>query len=273
MSLAVVETLQNSSSKEVCIVEDEFKNKLVTKIMLRKNNSKISPEIKKTKKVLKKCKKYGNVVEVIKFEKAIVEKEIYDIIIMKYYEHGDVFTLMDNIPKENEKELKLIFYAMTYAVQQLHFQNIAHMDIKPENLVVDNINSDDNTTFSIKFIDFENVCFWNKKKKLIKVKKGELISGTKFYASPENLQISKNRKIDPFKSDVWSLGICLYLFLTRTFPFSSISQLIEGEIALHPEQLNISNNAYDLLCNMLHTNPNQRYSIEQVLQHPWFWLN
>ncbi|KAG5882919.1 hypothetical protein JTB14_023381 [Gonioctena quinquepunctata] len=74
------------------------------------------------------------------------------------------------------------------------------------------------------------------------------------------------------KVDLWSLGVLCYEFLTGKPPFESSSyddtyrRISKAQFTL-PSY--ISEEARDLIKNLLVVNPNMRLELSQVLKHPW----
>jgi calcium/calmodulin-dependent protein kinase I len=76
--------------------------------------------------------------------------------------------------------------------------------------------------------------------------------------------------------DVWAVGVTMFVLLAGRYPFhhhdpKTLRTLItkakfsfEGEI-----WDSISDEARDLLCKIFVADPRQRYTINQVLLHPW----
>lgn len=99
---------------------------------------------------------------------------------------------------------------------------------------------------------------------------GNLI-GTEGWFAPESITNFEYSK----KTDIWQAGCILYTMLAGHPPFHSnpkyryqITRLtyspMKGAAWDH-----ISDSAKDLVDNMLKKNPNERYSMNQVLNHPW----
>src|SRR5688572_3315225 len=95
--------------------------------------------------------------------------------------------------------------------------------------------------------------------------------GTPYYIAPEVL-----KKKYSAKCDVWSIGVILYILLCGYPPFNGASdkQIIEavlkGKYSLdEPEWDEISDDAKDLVRQMLEYDPAKRISAASALQHRW----
>eukprot|EP00053_Salpingoeca_punica_P002446 m.37872 g.37872 ORF g.37872 m.37872 type:complete len:417 (+) comp11580_c1_seq1:90-1340(+) len=105
------------------------------------------------------------------------------------------------------------FAQLVDAVDFLHAQGIAHLDIKTENIFLDSLGT-------IKLGDFGLSAL---------VEDGPVFGcrGSLSYAAPENLLCNKGQSIchksgyDGLKADVWSLGIVLYVLLYGCTPWGS----------------------------------------------------
>ena len=79
------------------------------------------------------------------------------------------------------------------------------------------------------------------------------------------------------KSDIYSLGMILYVLFRTHLPFEEImneedhiNALMTREIPFDgPEWQNVDQQAIDLIKNMLKHDLAERYSLDQVLSHPW----
>ncbi len=88
---------------------------------------------------------------------------------------------------------------------QCHKQGIAHMDIKPENILL-------STTGEVYLVNFESACDVSMCEK--KMVRG--LAGTRAYISP---QMSANQYLDPTAADMWSLGILAFVSNWLKFPY------------------------------------------------------
>ena len=179
-------------------------------------------------------------------------------IIMEYAEHGNLFELL-NKQKNGFSEYKAFeyFIQVVNAVYYLHNNNIIHRDIKPENILI----GDDN---KIKLCDFG----WAKE---LTLENRSTFCGTVEYMAPE---IVENENYD-YGVDIWSLGILLYELLYGHSPFKAnntknvILNIKTHELTYDDTNKNVSNSCKDLIKKLLNNNPQKRYKIKDILEHPF----
>ena len=190
----------------------------------------------------------------------ILQTPKYIFIIMEYCEGKD---LMDYILSKNylpESEALKYFQQLINALFYLHSQNIAHRDIKIDNLLLDH-------NKNLKLIDFGLSTKYQQNKLL------DQPCGTIVYSAPEVLE---GKLYHGMLADIWSCGIVLYGMLFGYLPFSedddriNKKNIIEGKFEI-PE--NISLNAKDILKHMLDINTMTRYTLQEIKAHPWFKMN
>jgi serine/threonine protein kinase len=107
-------------------------------------------------------------------------------------------------------------------------------------------------------------------------------AGSFEYASTEKVEIlkgydsEKGKPFSGFKTDVWSLGIILFVVLYGHYPWKKEERkkMIKFE-KKHPEVnfpdylKQISAEAKDLIRKMLEVDFNKRIPLQEVLSHPW----
>ena len=97
--------------------------------------------------------------------------------------------------------------------------------------------------------------------------------GTEEYVAPE---ILRNQDVT-YSTDIWSLGVMLYLFLVGKTPFKGVSECQTFQNILSKEELSIPDAvpqvAQDLIRKMLLKDPEQRLGaqdLKELMQHPFF---
>ena len=123
--------------------------------------------------------------------------------VLEFAENGDVLRYIQRSGAIKEQLARIWIRQVCDAVRYLHDQDITHRDLKLENLLLD-------SAYNIKICDFgfvKDECM----KDLSKT-----YCGSKSYASPE---ILRGEPYDPKKSDIWAIGVILYIFVTGKMPF------------------------------------------------------
>lgn len=111
--------------------------------------------------------------------------------------------------KLEEDEARNLFRQIVEGIDYLHKKNIAHRDIKLENILLDQSNT-------IKIIDFGFSILMQKDRLL------NVFCGTPSYMSPE---LATKKDYQGWHADVWALGVLLYVFLCGKFPFRGIDAI------------------------------------------------
>ncbi|KJE90678.1 serine/threonine protein kinase [Capsaspora owczarzaki ATCC 30864] len=90
------------------------------------------------------------------------------------------------------------------------------------------------------------------------------------YVAPEMLERKPYRGQ---QADAYSLGIILYTMMRGAYPFSDTSpkalfaKILSGQA---PMPSGLSAHGRDLLRRLMHRNPDERLTVAQALNHPWF---
>ena len=168
-----------------------------------------------------------------------------------------------------KRTTKLMFKKIVEGVQFLHNNNICHLDLKPENIILDK--------------DFEPIIIDFGYSGKIKDEDGEYIiykdiRGSDHYRCPQMWE--KDIKYKGVETDVFSLGIILFNLVTGRYGFGSYKSnykyygLIKegnGDYTNYWNifNLNLSDNFKNLYIKMVAYNPSERPSIEEILKSAW----
>tara|TARA_B100000927_G_C16475940_1_gene473344 strand:- start:7532 stop:8488 length:957 start_codon:yes stop_codon:yes gene_type:complete len=196
-----------------------------------------------------------------------IENDKYVEIYTDYDDAIDLFEYINNLiinkGLEN-KMIKDIFLKMTKAVMEFHSQGFNHLDIKMENFIILN------KTKQIKLIDFEMSNQYSEELRSIK-----RLVGTSGYSPIETYKRQYS-----YKTDIWSLGICLWILLTGNMPFNhaklsfkNINPLDEVFFSIlpsHTEKKNLDKDALDLILKILVLDVNKRITLNDIILHKWF---
>ncbi|XP_034937556.1 probable serine/threonine-protein kinase MARK-A [Chelonus insularis] len=187
-------------------------------------------------------------------------KEI--ILVMEYAPGGDLQTLIDGDLVPLESDVVHFIKQLVEGLAYLHDRNIAHLDIKPQNLVM----MGSFPECDIKLCDFEI------SRVVLEGMEVREILGTPDYVAPEILHYEPIT----LAADMWSLGVTTYVLLTGFSPFGgetdqeTFQNISTGEVDF-PEELfeDISSQAKDFVTKLLVLDPSARMSAKQCLRHEW----
>jgi len=185
-----------------------------------------------------------------------------------YYSGGDLITFIEKNPNITEKTACKIIRKIAEALKYLNIFGIVHRDIKPENILF----SEENDFKSLKIIDL-GVC-----KTLTYGQMANEPIGTNGYISPE-IYLHNDYS---FKTDIWSLGIILYLLITQgllPFDHENMDNKVIGKKVIYLQQEypdeyfgKCSKSLINLLDKMLEKNFEKRIDINSLLKDSWFNL-
>lgn len=186
----------------------------------------------------------------------------YFHLVMELCEGGELFQRIVKRKRLKEKEAAEILYKLSHAISHCHSRGIVHRDIKAENVLFE---SKSDTTNNVKIIDFG-----------LARKKGDhnlhSIVGTPCYVAPEVLEGTYDRKCD-----IWALGILTYVMLYGKYPFDDENKSVLFEkIKKHEPKYDtsfVSQEALNIMKEMLQKDSTKRPEAEKLLDHPWFAIH
>ena len=199
----------------------------------------------------------------------ITEKEKIFFEIIEYAQNGELKDyILGTSTRLPEKISSKIFSKIVKALQYIHENNIAHCDIKPENILLDK-------NFSPKLSDFGF-------SQTFKGNEGDYMlhqfNGTDIYCAPE----TRKAYITGFngvKHDIFSLGVLLFVITIGSFPFDRASYsdekyrfIVKKNYKRYWEYFNfvdISEEFKDLINKLICVTPAQRLGLNEILEHPW----
>ena len=197
----------------------------------------------------------------------------YGCIIMEFAKYGDLENFQKNLIKKqclSETLLAYITKQILDGLLYIHQSKIIHMDIKQQNILIDE-------NFNIKITDFSVSFPYDNYKENDKITLP--LSGTSLYMSPEVLSKSQIDYEDCSKIDMFSLGVVLFNLAFEKFPyeldysykrnFLLIYEKIKKEKLKIPEKKNFSTLFKKFLSNLLEKDIKNRMSVYDALEDPW----
>ena len=258
---SIGKTIGNGSYAIVKIVTDKETNiKYAMKIYKK---SEIKDKVRKKCieneiEILKKIK-HKNIIKL----KEVIDLKEYFLIVQEYFQgislsqYYNKFWRSEDLTKEKEKIYKILLKQIFEAVDYLHKNYIAHLDLKLENILI-------NKSLEIKIIDF-GFGFLDPKKTLNK-----FFGGTPNYMSPE---IVLKRPYISIYSDIWSLGVLVFKLFCNEYPFKGLTEkdlynsIKKGRFRI---KYYVNHDVKKIINSMLVLEPNRRASCANLLKNPWF---
>lgn len=138
----------------------------------------------------------------------------------RYADNGDLLDFIKRNGVVPEQQSKMWFRQMASGLQYLHNKNIAHRDLKCENILL-------SRRFNVKLADFgfARFCVDTDGRRVL----SQTYCGSAAYAAPE---VVNGTPYNPKLSDVWSLGIILFIMLNASMPFddSNLRKLLKDQM-------------------------------------------
>lgn len=175
---------------------------------------------------------------------------------------GELFDRIVQKSYYNEKEARDTCAILFSAIHYCHKKRVAHRDLKPENLLLTSENDDSD----IKIADFGFA------KRVKEPKSLTTQCGTPGYVAAEILE---GKPYDT-QADMWSIGVIVYILLGGYPPFIESNQrtlfrkIRKGQYEFHEEYWGqVSEDAKDLIRNLLTVDPDTRYDSAKALSNKW----
>ena len=183
------------------------------------------------------------------------------ILVLELLRGGELFDFISEKERLSEEEASDFIQQILLGVRHMHSKNIAHLDLKPENIMLKNEHGP-----LLKLIDFGLSR---------KLKPGEEVRemlGTPEFVSPEVV----NYEPICLNTDMWSIGVITYILLSGASPFLGDTQQetyanivacdyeFDEEFFAHTSDL-----AKDFIRKLFVFEPRKRATVDECLQHPW----
>ena len=258
---------KGKNKKQVAIkflMNKENKEKKNEALDLNIQNEKYSQEINLSKKLHNK-----NITEIYGY----YYNENMNFSILEFGKHGDMKYFLKHLLRRNtlsETALNYFGKQILDGLNYIHRCKIVHMDIKPENILI-------NSNLEAKITDFSVSCSYSmfNPDDIVKFP----FAGTGRFIAPEILTKSHIKIKESEKIDIYSFGVTLFYLFYGEYPYKlkevkskdydGIFQKIKNEELIFPTQKFISKIFKDFLKKILEKDYTKRITIKQALNHPW----
>lgn len=221
------------------------------------------------------------------------EENIYSV--MNYCPGGELFDFIDENGPLDDYRARAMFKQVISAVGRLQEVGIAHRDMSLENILYDGQDGYIVIDFGMcmRLRKHHGDCVLNEQvyndsivasnpspiksySPLYCWLRSQSICGKINYIAPEVLR--QDPYFNPMLADVWATGVILFIILTGVPPIDQASEADERYLMVADGRLgemismwglNVRNEAVDLIQRILHPDPIQRLTLEQIAAHPW----
>ena len=209
--------------------------------------------------ILKKIQ-HENIIKLIE----VIDLKDYILIIQELFlgislgQYHKKYWKTEDLTKKKEKVYKIILTQIFSAFDYLHKNHIAHLDIKMDNILI-------NEKLDIKIIDFGFASFEPKHSL------NKFFGGTPNYMSPE---IILKRPYISILSDIWSLGVLVFKLFCNEYPFKGLTEkdlynsIKKGKYRI---KCFVNYDVKKIINSMLVLEPNKRKDCDMLLKLPWFY--
>jgi len=182
----------------------------------------------------------------------------------------------------DERQVRKWFREILLGLFHLQKKGVCHRDICLENILLNEMDQavivDFGLCLRVPFTDINNCGHVSDASSgpYRRVMKSQGQCGTLLYAAPEI--VDGKSYFDGFAVDLWAGGVVLFVLLVGMAPFKwahpsdkRFLKIAKGGLRdlLQSLDINISDDACHLLQGMLWRNPNRRFTLAEVMQHPW----
>ncbi|PSN32264.1 hypothetical protein C0J52_25840, partial [Blattella germanica] len=225
----------------------------------RRRSADLRPEILHEVAVLEACSVSSRIVRLHQ----VFESAHEMILLLELASGGELQMLLDKDEVPEERQVKRLMRQILDGLVFLHSINVAHLDIKPQNLVL----MSDFPHGEVKLCDLGISRYISQGADI------RDILGTPDYVAPEVL----NYEPISLATDMWSVGVLLYVLLTGCSPFGgdtkqeTFCNISQCKLDF-PDDLfeDVSEDAKDLMRKLMVKEPSKRLSASECLHHQWF---
>ncbi|XP_074651155.1 death-associated protein kinase 3-like [Tubulanus polymorphus] len=183
------------------------------------------------------------------------------VLVLELVTGGELFEYLSEKDHLTEAEAVAFLKQILTGVKHMHEKNIAHLDLKPENIMLMNHGSN-----VLKLIDF------GLSKRMAPNEELREMMGTPEFVAPEVI----NFEPLSVNTDMWSIGVIAYLLVSGRLPFHAENkQATYAKISANDyrfaedEFASVSERAKDFIARLLVKDPRRRMDVRACFEHPW----
>eukprot|EP00168_Porphyra_purpurea_P019388 TRINITY_DN76_c0_g1_i5.p1 TRINITY_DN76_c0_g1~~TRINITY_DN76_c0_g1_i5.p1 ORF type:complete len:1278 (+),score=116.52 TRINITY_DN76_c0_g1_i5:566-4399(+) len=195
---------------------------------------------------------------VVKLHQAFTTKSKI-VIVMELVDGGELY---NQVPKDKglaEDSARYYYRQLLDGLNHCHRRGVFHRDLKLENVLLDKDGC-------LKISDFGLSTLQIKREDRCRTQ-----CGTPEYVAPE--VFSGSGSYSGGAADVWSSGVVLYALVSGCLPFEDktpelvLVRVVSGDWVM---PASFSKLLKDLMVHLLDPDPESRYTLEEIRNHPWY---
>lgn len=210
----LLKVLGKGGSSKVFLAKDSYDYKCAIKVIRKDKNypqQSAAAMLEREHELLQNLEGHPNIIKSyrVNLDGNVVSNNQSESImynILEYAKHGALSNFVRYTGPIEEEIARLFILQICNAINHIHNLGYAHLDIKLENILLDEF-------FNIKVADMgssvqvsDNYGFTNRRR------------GTIRYMAPEVVALKAGEEFNALAADVYSLGITIFLMLTGEFP-------------------------------------------------------
>ncbi|BFZ21498.1 hypothetical protein BsWGS_24537 [Bradybaena similaris] len=172
----------------------------------------------------------------------------YLAITMKYYQRR---SLNFHVGSFSLEEAEVAIIQVGCALRYLHARNLVHLDVKLDNVFVDE-------ACNAILADFGLAMEVDPEKRSLQKKQ---IGGSPGYIAPECVRAAADAELDPYKLDAFNLGVVFWALIFERAPGPNLNYYYETR-----KKRDLKENVRDLLLRLLRRDPAKRASVADYLR-------
>nr|XP_045596116.1 death-associated protein kinase 1-like isoform X2 [Procambarus clarkii] len=208
-------------------------------------------------RVLQKLDNHQNIISLHQ----VFDNGQHVILVLELVRGGELFEHISERERLSEEEASAFLHQILQGVRHMHSLGIAHLDLKPENVLLLSKNRQ-----HIKLIDF------GLSRVITQAEEVRDMMGTAEFVAPEIV----NYEPLCLATDMWAIGVITYILLSGASPFlgdtqqDTFNNVTAVDYTFDVEYFcGTSDLAKDFICRLLVKDSRKRLTAEESLAHPW----
>eukprot|EP00929_Paragymnodinium_shiwhaense_P050883 TRINITY_DN25619_c0_g3_i1.p1 TRINITY_DN25619_c0_g3~~TRINITY_DN25619_c0_g3_i1.p1 ORF type:complete len:820 (-),score=138.00 TRINITY_DN25619_c0_g3_i1:829-3288(-) len=228
------------------------------RLQLSDNPERDETRLRREVEILSRLPPHENIVRMFD----LFEQDHWLLIVLELMGGGDLFTALTSRAQSrlHEQEAVFVVKQLVAGLQFLHEHGVIHRDLKLENVMIASTRCQKALKlYTVKLADFSLAAtLWEGASRAFS------LVGTRPYTAPEVLEEKSHDR----RSDLWCLGVLVYVLLVGRFPFDRMAPA-QTELDNIISSMHAPPGARAWCRSILHLDPASRASLSMLATHNW----